>query len=157
MSGWEDHGRRVTTAVEIAKLLITLNGGAAIAVLTFWGHSADAIDPLTASKAIKNFAVGMGIATLAALLVYTGQATLDSFQSIFRRVPIAQTFSTRAQPIVLLLSSVFAIGGMIGFLAGVYQTSNALERARTEQVVPASGPTINPQEVTPSLPSPMDL
>jgi len=63
---WE-HGNRY--AIEGLKVLLLLNGGAAIALLTFLGHSPDEKKALV-GIALTAFAVGAALATMIFLTAY---------------------------------------------------------------------------------------
>lgn len=59
-------------STEPGKLLVTLNGGAIIALMTFWGNSVDALHPLWASRALWLYALGVALAAWGVLSHHAG-------------------------------------------------------------------------------------
>ena len=66
-SEWDARPDRIRISIDIAKVFIALNGGAVLALLTYWGNDKGMIDGRFAALAIMAFnfglySAGMGLA-----------------------------------------------------------------------------------------------
>ena len=93
----------ITMAVESLKMLVLVNGGAAIGLLSFFGaHSGRAIPKL----ALSVFGIGVAAAALAALFGYGAQRTVAV------EGPYEMCYA-RAAIVLAVLSALAFVGGMV--------------------------------------------
>ena len=113
----ETYKGRITLSVEAIRIILAINGGAAIAILTFWGHaSAEAHYGLRCS--LLSFGLGVVLAALTALVAYIAQAVLYE-EAIDEAKP--KTHHHYINGALWL-----AVGSIAAFAAGITFAGNAL-------------------------------
>lgn len=118
----ETYKSRISLAIEIIKLLATVNGGGAIAVLTFAGHTK--LDAAALWASLVSFSVGLVLAVLTAFGAYVIQALMDEARAL-------QIETLRITRFAVSVVSLFVIASVSAFGVGCLLAAEAISAAET--------------------------
>lgn len=117
----ETYKGRVTLSVEVIRLLIAINGGAAVAVLTFWGNAPNAAT-MALKSALLTFGVGVALGALTAVIGYIGQSRLYEE----RLAELEKKPYRRTHHYYIGVAVVVALASIVTFITACTWAANAL-------------------------------
>lgn len=106
------------------KSLLALNGGAALALLTFMGHFEKAQAAAGLGKALMCFGVGAAVSVLTAFLAYVAQVVIIETDDA-AKVPLAKPAHWWGQ-VLRAFAVLVGVAGFAFFLSGLYIASQAV-------------------------------
>lgn len=124
MSDWhleETYKGRITLSIEVMRVILAINGGAAIAVLSFWGHS-NSTASMPLRMPLLAFGIGIAIAALTTVVAYVAQSML-----YVEEANIKGGLEVKRRHVIWITAGVaLSILAIIAFIVGCFLTANAL-------------------------------